>query len=115
MAIRTSHFKVTRPQGNVRAITLPGFAGKIYKRLSKTLPTIIQTGICDPDATTRAAIELGRGDPTQTFTVNAMLHGTFLNCWKVAAELSPLPTGYVDPVFGPGKVSYRMDFEVKSE
>ena len=113
MPIRTSHFEVLRPEGNVRAITVPGISGKIYKRLSKTLPIIVQTGICDPDATTRAAIELGRGDPTQTQTVDALLHGVFTNCWKQTAKLMPLPTGYNDPAFGSGKIRYEIRYEVK--
>jgi hypothetical protein len=74
---------------DVREVNVPGFAGKVTKRLSQNLPDIVQYGIADVDSI--STIRANQGDPTSTSQVgNANTIGLFNTCWKVETKITPI-------------------------
>jgi hypothetical protein len=102
--IKTRHFRVSYPPGNIRNVWLPGF-GLIRKKLSVTLPVIEQWGICTVDQTTRDSVTYGKGDPAVTTTVDTLNGVSFTSCYKADADVEPEMTG------DGGVTRYRIRWE----
>jgi hypothetical protein len=86
MAILSAKYELLDEPDDVREINVPGFAGKVTKRLSTNLPDILQFGIATSDYV--STIRANQGDPTQTASVgNSASIGTFSNCWKVSTRI----------------------------
>jgi hypothetical protein len=85
MPILTAHYRLQDSDGNVISHDIPGVTGSVNKLYNLTLPDIIQEGVATTDMV--STIRANKGDPTVTTSVNAVLLGSFGNCWKVNAEI----------------------------
>lgn len=103
MAILTSHFRVQNPESIQRTHNVPGVIGPVIKKLNTTYPIIIQDGYADAGDTTD--LMAGKGDPTILSPVDALLHGTFTNCYKKDVQLDPERTG------DGGMIKYTITWE----
>lgn len=95
MAILTRHFRVRRPESRIKTYEIPGFVGDVKKYLNKRLIIIEQHGwagwVDDAERdSTIAALELGRGDPSMTETVDTLRQGSYDNCYKVDVDCDPV-------------------------
>jgi len=113
--VYVQHFDVQSIPAAVRETTVPGFSGKVFKKLSLQFYRIIETGICGKDAQTQTALFYGKGDPTITQKVTTRLQGSYANCYKVDASARPLQTGAKEPNSTTGgRIQYTIIWEVVS-